>query len=300
MTFKEFKEILKEELLNILPEGTNITLVTIPKNNGVKKEALTIHDNSEPCTPVIYLEEYYFNFNNGRNIKDIAEEILLIYKNNRVTTKINIRYLHDYSFVKSRVFIKIINKKQNLELLENVVYKDFLDLAIVFCCDTTDIMHEKSSFIIRNDFMSVWDISPDILYEDAYINTKNRRPFVKHKLNDLINKMKPCECGLPCNVNFESDINAFVFTNEECLYGASFMVYTDLLQEFCEEIDSDVVVIPSSVNEVILIPENNINVLEGYSNIVNEVSQMELDISDVLSYHAYYFSRNYGYIIKTN
>ena len=83
MEFKEFSEKLLVIIQSILPEGYEVKLNTVRKNNNQKREAMIISNGSSSMVPNIYLERYYDGFIEGREMNDIAKEIINIALNNR-------------------------------------------------------------------------------------------------------------------------------------------------------------------------------------------------------------------------
>lgn len=78
VNFEEFKEILREEVAGNV-DG-EVKVVAVPKNNGVKLEALSVKSKTSNIAPLIYLDSYYKDYNNGRSIDSIVDSIISICK----------------------------------------------------------------------------------------------------------------------------------------------------------------------------------------------------------------------------
>ena len=59
MNFQQFSEELTTQLTPMFPDGTQISIQTIPKNNGVFLDAIIIREPGINVSPTIYLEDYY-------------------------------------------------------------------------------------------------------------------------------------------------------------------------------------------------------------------------------------------------
>lgn len=94
----------------------------------------------------------------------------------------------------------------------------------------------------------------------------------------------------------DRELNMYVLTNNIRTNGATCITYPDILKDFAEEHQSDIYIIPSSIHEVILIPESNLD-MEEFNQIIAEVNQKELDPTEVLSDHMYLYSRREGEIL---
>ena len=76
----------------------------------------------------------------------------------------------------------------------------------------------------------------------------------------------------------------------ECRGGASVILFDDVLQRFCEEHDVDeITILPSSINEVILVTEKADG--NDIDDMVSDVNKKTLREEEVLSDHAYYYHK---------
>ena len=83
----------------------------------------------------------------------------------------------------------------------------------------------------------------------------------------------------------------YAMSNKSSFNGAATILYKDALKTFAEEKEHDVFVIPSSVHEVILVPDDG-TIPAGYiQRIIAEVNQTQLSPSEILSDQLLYYSR---------
>ena len=83
----------------------------------------------------------------------------------------------------------------------------------------------------------------------------------------------------------------YVLTNNRGLQGACCMIYDNVLMRFSEEVGSDVIILPSSVHEVILVPRSDDFSCSELNDMIVSVNTTELKSEDVLSDHAYIYLR---------
>ena len=83
----------------------------------------------------------------------------------------------------------------------------------------------------------------------------------------------------------------YVLTNKEKLQGASTILYSDVLSTFAEKKNTNLWLIPSSVHEWIIIPDDGNMNRETLSEMIKEVNGSQLAPDEVLSDHPYYFDR---------
>ena len=103
-------------------------------------------------------------------------------------------------------------------------------------------------------------------------------------------------------LNFEDEkvdeddlVKMIVLTNERGQCGASVMTFDSELDKYCKEFDSGLYIIPSSIHEVIIVPEDKVTDVKSLNSLIADVNRNELEWEDILSDHAYYYSVNSGY-----
>ena len=89
----------------------------------------------------------------------------------------------------------------------------------------------------------------------------------------------------------ESETPLYVLTNKARLYGASCILYPNLLDSIADKLTCDFYLIPSSIHEFLIIPVDNPEQISLFSQMVTEVNETQLSDDEVLSNHAYYYSR---------
>lgn len=110
-TMEKFKEILKGKITERVTDG-EVVFNSMMKNNGLELEAVTIKRTNENITPVLYLESYFEQYKNGRNIDDIAVEIIEILMSHRQKENFDLQKLLSDENIKENVYFRIINKKK--------------------------------------------------------------------------------------------------------------------------------------------------------------------------------------------
>ena len=74
MSFQEFLTTISNRVSDYLPESfkdARYELSTVAKNNGFVLTGLTIRSKYSNISPVIYLDQYYEAYMDGRDIEDI-------------------------------------------------------------------------------------------------------------------------------------------------------------------------------------------------------------------------------------
>ena len=96
------------------------------------------------------------------------------------------------------------------------------------------------------------------------------------------------------------DIRMYILTNEFRTNGATTLLYEGILEEIAGMFDSDIILLPSSIHEVILVPaasgDEYLKQLDDFSAMVKEVNETELADEEILSDHAYYYIKGCGLV----
>ena len=75
------------------------------------------------------------------------------------------------------------------------------------------------------------------------------------------------------------------------------MLYPNILKNFAEQLDRDLVILPSSIHEVLLLPYDESILFRELSDMVSNINQNEVAVEDRLSNHVYFYSRTADEII---
>ena len=86
----------------------------------------------------------------------------------------------------------------------------------------------------------------------------------------------------------------YVLSNSNGLYGASCMVYQNVLKDFADHLQADLILLPSSVHEVLLTPNLEDSSYEDLSSMVTSINRQEVSPEEQLSNQVYLFSRKDG------
>ena len=206
-------------------------------------------------------------------------------------------YLRRYEEIRDGLRCKLINYDANTGMLENVPYRRFMDLAIVPYYSFKEsglslLIKGEATFVIRDSHLAMWGVDAERVLDDAVGNTMEcEKPSVRGMLEVLKELNPACATAV---LNDTECCPMYIMTTEGG-NGAVSMLYEEMLKDFCESIGSDIYIIPSSINEVILVPVNGVMPLEAINDMIREVNHTEIAAVEVLSDHAYYFAASGGY-----
>lgn len=292
MEYETFKRIIVECLKYDIPNPKKISIQTVYKNNGLNLDGLVIMENNCNISPTLYLNYYYESYCDGTSFQQVYETILDNYRQNKPSQSIDVSFFTQFENTKSKIALKLINYEQNSELLKDVPHIQFLDMAIVFyCLISMDFDVGNATILIHNSHLSYWDIDLKELFEIAKKNTRKLLPARLSNMNDVLRDLSEKHMLFPPFQPDEDIYPMFVLTNQNNLYGAACILYEDLLKDYARQTETDFYILPSSIHEVILIPAVDPDCQQELSRMVREVNHSQLLEEEILSDHAYYYSR---------
>lgn len=286
MTFEEFREYIEEHILEGWKEDVDVSVRMVQKNNGVKLYGLYIRDTKENISPAIYLEEYYDYYLKGESPDEVIMRIREEYE--QVSPKIPAYAfnLEDFAYVKDRVIYRLVNYEKNAEMLKECPYLKLYDLALTFRWVAHSNEIGISTAMITNQEMEKWEISLSDLILAARENTKRLFPPRILEMGEMLRR-----AGLDESLAAEGGIHMYVLTNRQEINGASVLLYEDVLHDFAKEKECDFYVLPSSIHEVIMVPEVEIDDPEALFDMVRDANHTVVSLGDVLSDSVYYYDR---------
>jgi hypothetical protein len=285
--FREFVTVIVANIREYLPDDyaeAEVTTNTVVKNNGCEKTALMIKRPFESVVPNIFLEPFFDVLENGGGMEDILSDIASVRIANDFKGVISLHKMFDFEAAKDNIFCKLINKARNSELLSNVPFSTFQDLAIIYCINTGEVNGSRGSVTITNDILDKLGVSKETLHEVAL---KNLSGDVTIKpIHEVLLELMP---GFDVEVP-ESEIPLWIISNKDKLHGAASILDKDTLRTLAEKFGGNFTVIPSSIHECIVTPITDAEGVEMMSQMVKDINSTELRPEDVLSDSLYFYN----------
>lgn len=285
MNYEEFICRVQAEVKEKMGEKAQVERRRITKNNGVELEGITITEEGQRISPMIYLDEYYSIYERGVTIPQIGEDILRIYERSRESLPKTPDFYTDFEKVKARLACKLINYQRNEKQLARVPYVRCLDLALVFYYALEEEEIGRGTILIYNSHLTMWGISKEQLYEAARRNTPGLLPYEFIEMRELLAE------SFADGEDFEEELPMYVLSNRERHFGAVNMIYDSVLSEIGRRIGDDFYVLPSSVHECIIVPAGAKATRSELSNMVWDINRTQVLPEEVLSDNVYFYER---------
>jgi len=281
MEYNNFIKEICSQLSDAYKDSASVVLDHRRCNNQVEIDSVTIREANYNIAPTIQLNPYYGRYLDGVSFEDIIADIKKTYELTAPHENFNIEQFLDFNQAKDNICLRLINYNQNRDLLTEIPFVPVLDLAITFAYVVPSQWDSSASIQIRNEHLECWEITTDVLYQVAMENTPKLCPISITPMSEFLDNRPFAEAciaaGLP---------EMYIITNKRRIFGAAALLYTGILENFAELFESNLTIIPSSIHELLIIPEEHMN-YNHLCEIINSVNEYELQTTDILSDHPY-------------
>ena len=319
LTFDLFKETVIEGIKDYMSaDFANFTvdIREVVKNNDRVFTGLTLRNPEESgkasVSPTLYLEDFFKEYEGGKSADEILGQMAEIYEG-AYNEGIRENYaeladsMMDFQSVTEQIVPHLVNSAFNKERLKNIPFATVADLSIIFYVEISD----DASVCVSNEMLSRWDISEEELLSTALSNLYKRDNLVVKSMADtLVELMIPDyedlseeekeealgEARLP-----EDDGSMYVLSTKNKHYGAIAVLNPDFMKKVAEKIgSSSFFILPSSVHELICVPDRTGAELATLEQMVKEVNSTEVPPQDILSdsVYRYDFEKKEIYVAK--
>lgn len=294
LSYGEFVTYIQENMEDRLADrvNTGVTVTAVMKNNGVMSDTLTIEHADGCVVPAFYLKDLYGSYLNGTDIDMIIERMMSHYNSYmHEQGEWNADWLSCFENIREQIFLKVVNYERNNVQLEGCPYIQRLDLAITFRVLIRYRPYQLSSMLVTNTMMSRWQVSVNELFGMALENTQRLWPSLIEPMENVIHRLAAefdRDCCVRTSVSGAAwDSPMYVLSNTIHLNGATALFYSDVLCSLAKEKACDILILPSSIHEVLLLPESETGKSCGFRQIVEQVNRQIVEDEEVLSDHVY-------------
>ena len=189
------------------------------------------------------------------------------------------------------------NYDKNLETFKEVPHVPYLDLALTFHVLVGRDEKGQSICPVRHKNRMNWGQDIGALYELAKENTPNLFPVSLCGMgwfmeNILKESRKKCEWPEQDKfLSYKVNSPLYILSNQSGIYGAAAVLYEDVLKNFAFMEECDVVLLPSSIHEFLLLPYKDKLDMKKLKDMVEHINRADVPKTDILSDNIYLYSR---------
>ncbi|MDO5416461.1 MAG: DUF5688 family protein [Lachnospiraceae bacterium] len=289
MNFKEFGNSMKRDLEAYLRE-TNpdvvVKQINVEKLQGQSYAALSVVESGSVGVN-INLEELYERMNSGGSYNsvfyaaaDIAESQLAHMPEFDLSAIVN------YEEAKKHLCVEVVETARNAEMLEHVPHVRVENLSMVHRLQLGKNENGATTVLVTNDLMKRMGVTPEQLHEDAMNSTQQVRPATIKSMAEILSEVMEIPEGV---LGTDMEPPFYVLSNEDLLNGAAVMFYPNVMEQAAKNLGGDFYVLPSSVHEVLLYPDNGTMQLDELRDMVCIINEGEVAPEDQLTDSVYHY-----------
>ncbi len=295
MSFEEFRENILQEIRARADGAFQVKKHDVIRNNNVKQAGIAVVVKEETdIGPCVYLDEFYREYeSDGMKFDEIVDEVYrLILKYGEDMPDVDLSGFRNWETVHGDIYPKLVNAKQNKELLEKIPHRNFLDLAVVYYAVARNHAREDiGTVLIYNGHMEIWGQEEENLYQTAMRNMRADGETDLITLETIVKRIAGITFPKE-DRNAPHDTDMYILTNHRRRFGAAEILDKKTLRMVADKVGDGFIVLPSSVHETIILPPKDATEYEGLAAKVREVNDTEVDVEERLSYHVYVYSRD--------
>lgn len=246
--------------------------------NGVHYTGLSIRSSNSHVSPCVYIDEMCRNLNDPAIAADSIEEML---RNNPFPLDLDINRICSKEFILKNVHIAVQRTST-----QDLIRRDTEFKGIEQYCFVQNTLDEMIwSFKLRPYHLIAGSISVEELWAAAERNTYSEQEFRICSMGDIFKEMTGSNPPQGSRLSPEM----FVLTNPRKMHGAVQIFNRPELEKWADETGfRRLIVIPSSLHEVILIPRDvSMTDLLPFNAMVRHVNRQEVNEEDQLADHVY-------------
>lgn len=298
MNFEGFVNRVMDEIKEHLPESMQDAEFVVRQHEKLNNQYAALTIANSKFAPVINLEDYFYDYEHGRSFNSIigaiAESVSM------EQPSIDFGVLANFDKAKEQLFIRVSSAEKNADYLKNVPHTIVEDMAITYHLRMSVDENGVSSAVVAHDNLRMYGVSVEELHQAAIENSEKMFPANVFDLHErmrqnFIDDMK--QDGMPDEM-IEEFLKEFpepgehamtVVSNDVGVNGAAVIFYPGMMDKLAEMTEGDYFILPSSVHETIILPDNGAITAKELEAMVTEINATQVEPWDRLTDQVYHY-----------
>lgn len=202
---------------------------------------------------------------------------------------VNVNALMNYEIMKEKLSVEVISAEVNEELLAKVPHDRIEDLAVVYRFIMESNEDGRASILVNNDLIERMGVTHEQLRADALENSSEIRPAVIQGMNEVMKEMMGPEAYEMFGIPDDTEEMMFIATVPDKNSGAGVLAYQDFMDQAAEKIGGDFFILPSSIHEILLVPDDGQKGADELKAMVMDVNATQVSPEERLSDNVYHY-----------
>lgn len=291
-----FAGMVSEAVQKKLGDKYTVSVVTNVKNNAVEFTGITFHKQTERAAPTIYIDDLYEEYIHNRvTLEDAVREVLERYQKSTGAMTDIYQLSMNFEKCKGKIIYRLVSRERNKNMLENMPYIPFLNMAITFHLVVSIDNNYMQTLKIGNEIQKKWNVSVEQLFKLAKKNTPELLPPDIGGLRQFVSRytgMEEQEELVCSDLTNSEKIDMIVVSNKLGVNGAAVILYDGVMENLANCFGANLYLLPSSIHEVIVVPACDESMLERFSDMVKTINRRYVEADEVLSDRVFIYLKN--------
>ena len=168
-------------------------------------------------------------------------------------------------------------------------------MSIVFYALLDVNQQGTATMTVCNQHLESWNVKKEELFSLACENAKRLLPAQLFTMQQAVDEILHSASGGRKNLLEEAQESdgdfMYVLSNPIRSLGAACIAYPEVLDMAGKILDDDYYVLPSSIHEVVLVPESKGMEPDEMDAMVMDINETQVEEEEILSNHAYIYER---------
>ena len=294
MDYENFKEQFVADVKERFAEqGSNMN-VTINEVNKLNEsyEAITVTPEDGNIGMNININKFFDAMEDGMSYDKVVDKAMDAFnKGIEQKPEFDVSAITDYSQMKEKLVMEVVSAEANKDMLETVPHKDMEDMAVVYRFVLSSGDDGRASILVTNNILENMGVTPEQLHADALENSPQIKPAEIKGMSEVIAEMMGVEQAemlgiVPVD---PKDEQMYVATVPDKVHGAGVLAYQDFMDQAAERAGGDFFILPSSIHEILIVPDNGKMDLKELEAMVKEVNATQVAPVDKLTDSVYHY-----------
>lgn len=258
-------------IIEIKNAGISAEQVTVNKN-GIERIGIMLGEGK--IRPTLYPD--LESLHTVEDISDCAMRLIKMYKEHKAPNDIEnvTEMFKNWDIAKNYIVPCLMKANDDIR-----VTTPYLDLNVYY-----RFVYKEVSIVINKEHLKFYGISVEQLHKVAVDNLR-KQITVRHMI-DVLKEMGDVPSDLLGNVNM------YVVSVESNQYGAAALLFPDVFSTIKSKMGKDIMIIPSSIHELIVVPKDDESEI---NKMIVEVNRTTVSADEVLNDHVYFLDTQITY-----
>lgn len=285
MDYREFVDQVSKDLSERL-EGAEVSARQVDKLQGEGYYGISVQPEGSNIGVTMNLKGAYDRMADGVSYEEALGNVMNSVED-AMSNRPNVRAaeLVDYDIMKEKLMVQVVPTAENQEMLAGIPHMEQEDMSLVyrFVFETNE--NGMASTLVTNQMLDTFGITAEQLHADAMANAPEKFPAKVRSMQEVLAELM----GIEPEMFPDEPAGMFVATCNDGVNGAGCIFYPEFMDQAAEKLQGDFFILPSSVHECILLPDNGEMSSHELEAMVQEINATEVQPQDRLSDSVYHY-----------